>query len=371
VVAPPDGREHEPDERQQPQRLGRSQPLQRREAHEQAARDAARDVRRLQRAHLAPARADLVVHRALQDREREAHEHRGQREQEERQQHIQVHHGRELVDVSEAEEAVGAPVFDQPGVEGRRGRQAREGDDGQARDEQDRALTQQERRERSAQAGDPWHREQTTRGRAEQVGPEHGAEGERGRLHRHVHQPEPHDLERERHEARERVERQPQAEWVLHASLRLGPGHDGRPGLRRAGRAREHERAQTGEHVPGGRDRHGAGDSAPRDQQPGSGEGAERGSEHVDPVEVADGAPGRADVAQHRAHEQRQRHAHQQRRGQQGDEMREPARQRGARQARRQRVEPVVVEERARRSEAADRELDESEEAQRRHRAGP
>ncbi len=142
-------------------------------------------------------------------------------------------------------------------------------------------------------------------------------------------------------------------------------------GGRRVRRSRQHERARAGEQVAARRHERRAADPRARDEQPRRGEGAERRAEHVDPVERADRAPGRAHVAQHRPHQERQRHAHEQRGRQQCGKVREAGGERGTLEPRGERVEPVVIEEGAGGSEGGDRELDEREEAQRRARLEP
>jgi hypothetical protein len=85
------------------------------QAHGQAPGHAAGDVGRLQQADLAAAGAHVVVHRALQHRERDAHEEGGQRVEKAGQDEVQAREGRAVDVPAEAELAV-APVVDVPGM---------------------------------------------------------------------------------------------------------------------------------------------------------------------------------------------------------------------------------------------------------------
>ena len=101
---------------------------------------------------------------------------------------------------------------------------------------EEHALQEEERLQRVAQPGDEWRADQAADRGAEQVQREHGPEGERGGLHRHLEHAEPQDLEGERAEAAERVEGEPQAEAVADGRVLVDRPPRARP-RPRAGRA--------------------------------------------------------------------------------------------------------------------------------------
>ena len=165
-----------------------------------------RDVGRLEDAHLAAAPAHVVLDRALQGHEREAHEHRRRAEERER---AAARYRRSttgpLPGAAQVERAPPAPQLEEP-AEARRvsaGKPTSRTRTARPAYRRMQALAEQERaqRPRAADASQPMPGQRCPRRMPEEVDGEHGAEGEAGRLDRDVDQAEPEDLERERAEA--------------------------------------------------------------------------------------------------------------------------------------------------------------------------
>ncbi len=218
--------------------------------------------------------------------------------------------------------------------------------------------------ERAGHAGRPPGARETARGGSEEVEAQHGAEGEGRGLDRHVHDPEPEDLERERAEAGERVECHP----LREAKTRLGE----RARLRRPGWRLVPARVGT---IPPGReegkgrrqgvgqrgDEHRAANSQEAHEDPGREEGAHAGADHVQAVENPEPRSCVLRVAHDGAGQKGQGHPHQG--GGQGEaqEVEKPRRPRRVVEAGRVPVEQVVEQPGADRSEEAYPELQEGE----------
>ena len=292
--------------------------------------------------------------RPLQGHEAQPHQHRGRHVDHQRPGHVEAQRRRPVPVASKAEPGRLAPIGGQPGEQGRaRGEEAEGHGDGRRIEEQP-ALAQQEDPQRPAEArqqGDPQGR---AGGEAGEVEREHGAEGEGGGLHRHLGQPEPEDLEAEGDEAAEAVEGQPDGEVDRHRRRPWREGGFGRRGLDRA-------EAQDEAEASGGPVSQGGGLDGPRNsqmphEQPGRGQGAQRGAHHVGRVEPSHRA-GRGVGASHEgAHHQGQRHPHERRGGQQGEKV-----ERRARQPR----EPCLVERHAGLPDERDHGLERGEQRQR------
>ncbi len=212
--------------------------------------------------------------------------------------------------------------------------------------------------------------QQGPQGPAHEVDREHCAERESRGLHAHVHDAEPEDLQREGAEAGEGIEPQPQAEGAARfegfARVNDRGGRDWR-GSRPRDAPAEDQGQQGGQEVreSGGHDR--APHAEMAQQDPGRHERAQTGAERVDAVQKTHHASGRGRVVQQAADQERERHAHEERGGQQAHELHEAADHGRGEESRRPHVEQVVEQGGARRAEEPDTELepDEREESTR------
>ena len=147
--------------------------------HAEAAGDAAGDVRGLEQARLVPRGRGVDLYRALQRREREAHQDRGCAEQEQGQRQVEPQDRAGLVRGAEPEHVGAAPVLVQPREPGRRHRQPGEQDQRRGGEAERAALAEQEHAQRPAQPrGSPGADAAAERGAA-QVDRQQRAEGER------------------------------------------------------------------------------------------------------------------------------------------------------------------------------------------------
>ena len=362
-----DAGENEAGQDQEPQHARRSHPGEADQPRPEAPGHASGDVGRLQHAHAAPGARGVVVHRALQHRERDAHEHGGQAVESERQHQVETPHRRPAPGAPQVVGAMAAPQLEEPGEErGPRG-QAREREHRQGGAGQQRALAGEERHQRPAQAADEGDADEGAHREAEQVHGQHRAEGERGRLDRHVDEAEPHDLERQRAEPAQGEKRAPGLERK-RSSSRLQRGSGGRGRRRTGGRARGPRRGEPGEgreQVPGRRHQQRLADPVEPHQEPRGHERTGARAEDVEAVEQADRACRVRRVTDRRAHEQRQRHPHQDGGQREREEVEDRRPPRTGVQPARPQVEPIVVETAARETEEADGQLEAREGEQR------
>ncbi len=355
---------------QQPERPGGPDALEQQQARHEAARRAAEDVRRLQHPDLAAAGRGIVLDRALQRAERKPHHERRQAEERERQQAVEPRECRQRPVRAEVEERLVPPVVEEEAVGRRCGRQPRDERERQAGAGEQQQLEIEERHERALEAGGAAAADQAAQAEAEEVEGEHGAEGVGRALHGDVHQPEPRDLERERDEAREPVEQQPRPQRPR------GPVGDGRA-LRGALGPEPHvgtchgEHRQRGHQVAESAHAHRALHAEKAHQHPRREQRSRRRAEHVQPVEGADHARGARGLPHRGPDQERQRHPHECRRQQEGEEVCE--RGPGGRLVERGGVsaQAVVVEPAAEHGESAHGELDEPEGTRRRQPTEP
>ena len=366
--------EDEAHEEQKAHRARSPEQRKRDEADHEAARHAARDVRRLQHARLPSAGRGIVLHRLLQDRERDAHEDGGRAEEDQGQHHVELHERVPVHRAAEVERSRPAPELVVPLVVRSAGRETREeGEDG-ARVQEEDALQDEESPQRPPYPADHRDAGQRARSRPEQVHRQQRAERVGCGLERDVQDPEPEDLQRQRAEPAQGVESEPHPERSRRLvgagrrvrcrsllRLRALPPRRSRPPLPE----RQAQRTGARGDIRGHRGQDRGAYPVVADEDPRRPQRARGRSEHVDPVQEPDRLARRGRVAHHRASQERQRHPHQDRGQGEARELQEAGAQGLTVDPSPAHVEPVVVERAAHRTERRDRELAGREESER------
>jgi hypothetical protein len=197
-------------------------------------------------------------------------------------------------------------------------------------------------------------------GETGQIERKHGAERERRGFHTDLHDAEPEDLEGESDHAAEPIERRCPAHGDAIPRRPAGGtrkevpgGGNGAADLGLAPRARPQPGQGDGQ-VGGGGDDERAADPEKPYEDPRSGQRSQTGPRDVEAVQQADDAAGRLRRADRRAHEKRQRHAHEGRRHEEGEEVQQAGPPQARVQGRPVFVEHVVIQPAAGRPEHSD-----------------